>query len=77
MEELEAEIEELKEEIEDLEAERLKKEIELKKNESAILPYKVKACRYRKDDYCEHFKGSTTDNDCSDCINSWDIWQKR
>jgi chromosome segregation ATPase len=77
MEELEREIEDLKEEIEDLEAERLKKELELKKKESNILPYKIKACKYRERNYCAYFKDATTDADCMDCISQWDVWQRK
>jgi chromosome segregation ATPase len=77
MEELEAKIEGLKDDIEELETELRKKESELSEKENAILPYKVKVCKYRKGNYCSHFKGPTSDNDCSDCINTYDIWEKR
>lgn len=76
MEELENEIADLKDNIEELETELRRKEGELSEKENVILPYKVKACKYRKDDYCQHFKDKTSDGDCMDCISSWDIWQK-
>ena len=77
MEELESEIVELKDEIKELSTELMRKEGELKEKENCILPYKVKMCKYRKDDFCEHFKEPTSDNDCSDCINTYDIWRKK
>ena len=74
---LEEEAEDLKGDISELEVELQTKRSELNEKENEMLPYKVKLCKYRKENYCNHFKESTSDDDCSDCIHTYDIWKKR